>query len=232
MTSSVTRLRPGTGRKPADSPLAAVRLNRRLTIEEAAARANLPVDDVRCLEEGRIYRFLSVDRALAAALVYATALGVSEREARRLAGLPVGAEPVFPLRRWIVLMAFGLALFALVWFGLRPKIFPGTSPTAGSPPAATTEASALPQPWQIRVDVYNGTGLANAAGRIANRIAGFAYRIGNLGNATRSDYTATRVYYPPGAEATARRLAAQLGIGIEALPGGKDRHRLVVIVGR
>jgi hypothetical protein len=40
------------------------------------------------------------------------------------------------------------------------------------------------------------------------------------------------VYYPPGAEGIARRLARELGIGVTALPGGDDPHRLVVIVGR
>ncbi len=74
------------------SPLGAVRMKRRLTLEEAAARARLELDDVRALEENRIYRFPSVDEALAAILVYATALGVSEREARELAGMPVPTQ--------------------------------------------------------------------------------------------------------------------------------------------
>ncbi len=64
-------------------------MRRQLTIEEAAARAGLDPEDLRCLEEGRIYRFPPVNDALAAALTYATALGISKREARRITGLPV-----------------------------------------------------------------------------------------------------------------------------------------------
>jgi transcriptional regulator with XRE-family HTH domain len=231
MISSVSKLRLPIRDEPEESsPLAALRLRRKLSLEEAAARTNLPLEDIRALEEGRIYRFRSVDAALAAALVYATALGISEREARRSGGLPVGPEPTLPVRRWLALGAFAAAVFALLWFGVKPKLSSAPAPVAGSR-ASTQSGSALPDPWQIRVDVYNGTQQPNGAARIANRVAGLAYRIGNLGNATRSDYTRTRVYYPPGAEAIARRLAAQLGVGIEALPGGKDRRRLVVIVG-
>jgi hypothetical protein len=51
-------------------------------------------------------------------------------------------------------------------------------------------------------------------------------------NADRGDYRTTRVYYPPGAEALARRLAQELGVRTAALPGGEDPLRLVVIVGR
>jgi len=233
-TSTASRFRRAVADEPdAASPLTLLRLRRRLGIEEAAARANLSLEDVRALEEGRIYRFRSVDDALARAFVYATALGLSDREARSLAGLPPGSEPRSRIaRRAAVLAAFAAALFALVWFGVRPG---GLGGHAATPPvgagAAGSSSPALPQPWQIRVDVYNGTKKPNAAARVANRIAGLAYRIGNLGDATRSDYTTTRVYYPPGAESIARRLAAQLGVAVEALPGGKDSRRLVVIVG-
>ena len=58
-----------------------------------------------------------------------------------------------------------------------------------------------------------------------------AYRIGDVDNADRRDYLETRVYFPPGAEAIAGRLAQELGVAITALPGGKDDRRLVVIVG-
>src|SRR5205085_7165338 len=112
-----------------------MRLRRRLGIEEAAARANLSLEDVRALEEGRIYRFRSVDDALARALVYAAALGLSEREARSVAGLPPGSKPRSRIvRRAAVLAAFAAALFVLVWFGVRPGGFGGhaAAPSAGS----------------------------------------------------------------------------------------------------
>ncbi len=217
------------------SPLGAARLRRRLTLEEAAARAHMNVDQVKSLEENCLYRFGSNADALAAALVYATALGISEREARQIAGSPVSSRLVetWSLRRTIATAAFLAAAGALVWFGLRPELRPGAS--AASPSASPTPAAAvvttLPQPWEIQVDVYNGTGSGNAAASTANRVAGLAYQIGKVANAKRDDYTKTLVYYPPGAEAIAARLAKSLGVGTAALPGGNDPKRLVVIVG-
>jgi hypothetical protein len=218
-----------------ESPLGAVRLRRRLTLEEAAARARLHVDDVKALEENRLYRFPSVERAVAATLVYGTALGVSEREARQLAGLPVPpltAGPRFrQARRYlpgatIVLLAATVALLA---------VRPGPIGASDGPVPVRTSAEAaveLPPPWQIRVDVYNGTKTPNAATTIANEIGGpLAYRIGDVDNADRSDYIETRVYFPPGAQAIASRLAEELGVSITALPGGTDKERLIVIVG-
>jgi len=217
------------------SPLGAARLRRRLTLEEAAARAHMAVDQVKSLEENCMYRFGSNADALAAALVYATALGISEREARQIAGLPVGSRLVetWSLRRSMAIVAFLAAVSVLVLFGIRPELRPdapvGASPAASQTPIGPT--TALPQPWEIQVDVYNGTGAGNAAASMANKVAGLAYQIGKVANARRDDYKRTLVYYPPGARAIASRLAKQLGAGTAALPGGDNPKRLVVIVG-
>lgn len=219
------------------SPLGAARLRRRLTVEEAAARARMEIDQVKSLEENCMYRFGSNADALAAALVYATALGISEREARQIAGLPVASRLVdtWSLRRTMAIFAFLAALGMLLWFGFRPEL--GGDGQAASPapagasqtPAAPTQA--LPEPWEIQVDVYNGTGAGNAAASMANKVAGLAYQIGNVGNAKRDDYTKTLVYYAPGGQEIAARLANELGVGSAALPGGDNPNRLVVIVG-
>jgi LytR cell envelope-related transcriptional attenuator len=218
-----------------ESPLGAVRIRRRLTVEEAAARARLHVDDVKALEENRLYRFPSIERAVAATLVYGTALGISEREARELAGLPV--PPLTPgsrfgkVRRYLPGVAIVLLAATVALLAIRP------GPVGASPAPAQVQSSAqarvkLPPPWEIRVDVYNGTTTPNAATEIANEIGGpLAYRIGDVANADRDDYVETRVYFPPGAEAIASRLAEELGVSITALPGGKDERRLIVIVG-
>ena len=211
------------------SPLAAARIRRRLTVEEAAARAGLDVEDVRCLEESRVYRFPSVDEALAATLVYATALGISEREARSLAGLPVAPVSAWTLRRSLAALAFLAACLVLV------LAFGGSAlrPDEGRETSSVVAGKKLPPPWEIRVDVYNGTGVPNAATLVANELGGpLAYRIGTVENADRTDYLETRVYYPPGSEDIAKRLADQLGVETAALPGGKHENRLVVIVGR
>ena len=216
----------------AHSPLVAARLRRRLSIEQAAERASLDVNAVKNLEESRTYVFPSTADAIAAAVVYASSLGITEREARELAGLPVvSVMERWSLRRWAIVLGFVVALAALMIFVLRPQFLPA-EPTAPPPAAAQPAAAPLPERWEIQVDVYNGTARGNAAAGIANEIAGLAYRIGEVGNAKQRNYVATRVYYPPGAEGIAERLAGEIGVGTTALPGGDDPNRLVVIVGR
>ncbi len=210
------------------SPLGAARVRRRLTVEEVAARSGLDLEDVRSLEEGRIYRFPSVSDALAATLVYATALGISEREARGLAGLR-GGRRVWSFGRLGAILAFALAAGLLGWFLVLPQVREAGAPAG---PASAEVQTKLPPPWEVRVDVLNGTAVANAATNLANEIGGpLAYRLGTVENADRLDYVQTRVYYPPGSEAIAARLADALGIEMTALPSGKDAKRLLVIVG-
>ena len=219
----------------ASSPLGAARLRRRLTIEEAAARAEMDVDALRSLEENRVWRFGSNADAIASALVYAAALGVSEREARELAGLPVRPRLIEPWwrRRWLAVGSAACALAAGVALFLQPSLGRNESRAAIPPAVQSKPAPAkLPERWEIQVDVYNGTRVGNAAASVANDVAGLAYRMGEVGNAKRRDYTKTLVYYPPGGEEIGRRLASELGVGTAALPSGDDPLRLVVIVGR
>src|SRR6266540_5031807 len=95
-----------------ESPLARARLHRQLTVEETARRAGITAEEVRWLEEGRVYRFPHPDDALIATVLYASALGMDNREARELAGLPVPALPVErnPLPRLVVVGAVAIAL--------------------------------------------------------------------------------------------------------------------------
>jgi transcriptional regulator with XRE-family HTH domain len=218
----------------AHSPLVAARLRRRLSVEEAAARASLDVNAVKSLEESRTYVFPSTADAIATAVVYASSLGITEREARELAGLPFeSVVERWSLRRWALVLGFTAALAALMIFVLRPQFFPESPPAPPAPVAKTSiPAEPLPERWEIQVDVYNGTRTGNAASGMANALAGLAYRIGDVRNADRRNYSETRVYYPPGGEAIAERLADELDVGTTALPGGDDPLRLVVIVGR
>jgi hypothetical protein len=62
-------------------------------------------------------------------------------------------------------------------------------------------------------------------------VAGLAYQIGKVGNAKSDNYRKTLVYYPPGGQEIAARLARELGVGTAALPGGDNPNRLVLIVG-
>jgi hypothetical protein len=218
----------------ASSPLVAARLRRRLTLEEAAALTSLEIDDIKSLEESRTYRFPSTADAIAAIVVYASALGITEREARELAGLPVSSVVErWSLRRWAIVLGFLTVLAAFLVFVLRPQLFPAGPPAPAAPAVKPAPAAVpLPERWEIQVDVYNGTRQGNAASSLANEIAGMAYGIGEVRNADRRNYAETRVYYPPGAEAIAQRLASELGVATTALPGGDDPSRLVVIAGQ
>jgi hypothetical protein len=193
------------------------------------------VETVRSLEEARVYRFESSHAALAAATLYATSLGLTEREARVLAGLSVRPRLVDALlsRRALASLAFCGALGAAAWFAVTGHVDRGGVPPApaAAAPAAPAADPSLPPAWQVEVAVYNGSEHRGAAAAAANEIAALAYRIGAVENAPRRDYPDTRVYYAPGGEAIAERLADQLSVGTAALPGGDDPNRLVVIVG-
>src|SRR4029079_8461663 len=94
------------------------------------------------------------------------ARGLSAREARKIAGLPVASRLVDPwsLRRSMAICAFLAAAGTLVWFGFRPELRSESAAAAAPAAASQTPAdptTALPDPWEIQVDVYNGTGAGN-----------------------------------------------------------------------
>src|SRR5215210_544694 len=206
------------------SALARARLQRQLTPEDAARRAGLTPDEVEWLEEGRLYRFRSSERATLALLLYATAMRIDRREARRLAGLPVGPLSNNPRARLAVTAAVAATALAVVLAVVLP-------PRIGGDSHAQAAGRTLPPPWRISVDVLNGGGDINYTRRVADRIGSMAYQIKKVSRAGRFDYPETSVYFPPGGEGIGRRLATQLGVTARPLPGGKNPRRLVVIVG-
>lgn len=208
-----------------ESPLARARLQRQLTVEETARRAGITADEVRWLEEGRVYRFPRPDDALAATVLYASALGIENREARELAGLPVPPLPIErnPLPRIVVI---GAAVIALVVLATLLAI----SRSGGDDPASKPGAI-LPPPWRIQVTVLNGSGDINYTRQVASRIGAFGYGIKKVGRADAFTYPQTAVYFPPTCEAVAVRLAKQLGVTTKPLPGGTGPCQLYVIVG-
>ena len=211
------------------SPLAAARLQRQLTVDDAARRAGLSADEVGWLEEGRVYRFPSTDAALLALLLYASALEIDRREARELAGLPVPPrplDPVNPLARVIGAAALAALLTALILTVLAPGLTGGGAKTVTAPAGPP-----LPPPWKISVDVLNGSGDINYTRRVASRIGAMAYQVHRVARANRFDYPQTAVYYEPRGRDVAVRLARQLGVVTKPLPGGTNARRLVVIVG-
>ena len=214
---------------PADgeSPLARARLHRQLTVEEAARRAGVPADEVRWLEEGRLYRFPSPDRALLTTVLYTSALGIDHREALELAGLPVPPKPLEsnPWRRLAAIAAIaGLVIAAALAVVLARS-------HTNAPAAPIASAASLPAPWTIHVVVLNGSGDIVFTRTVASRIQALSYTVVDVGKASSFSYTQTEVYYPPGGQAIGLRLAKQLGAQLSPLPGGTNPRRLVVIVG-
>jgi transcriptional regulator with XRE-family HTH domain len=212
------------------SPLASVRLRRRLTIEEAAKRAGISADEASWLEEGRVYRFRSPDEALVACVLYASALEIDGREARELAGLPVPPKPlgVNPQARLVAVAAVAALMSAL---GVAVTFTHFHLGSNGAKVAAKPAAPKLPPVWKIQVDVLNGSGDINYTRQIASKIGALGYRIGRVAKASRFDYPRTKVYYEPGGLAVAVRLARALGVVTSPLPGGSNPRRLVMIVG-
>jgi transcriptional regulator with XRE-family HTH domain len=205
------------------SPLASARLQRKLTVDEAARRAGLTSDQIEWLEEGRVYRFPSADDALIAVLLYATALGIDQDEARGLARLPVLPRPQRYPRTRIVSAAAGVLLIVALAVTLAGGF--GTDTKKG------TQTKALPPPWKFRVDVLNGGGDIYYTRALASKIGALGYKIKRVAKANRFDYPSTAVYFEPGGDAYGNRLARQLGVQAKPLPGGSDPHRLVVIAG-
>lgn len=207
-------------------PLAAARMRRQLTVESAAKLARLTPDEVTWLEEGRLYRFPSSDSALLALLLYSTGLGISRREARALAGLPLVTRP----RREQVRQFAGMVIGAVVLLAAAGAfVLPGLVHGASRPPAVVE--AGLPPTWKVEVDVLNGSGNMNYTRSVASKIGALAYRIERVTRADRFDYPETAVYFHPGGERIAERLARELGVGIRPLPGRGSARRLVVVVG-
>jgi hypothetical protein len=222
--------RPMELARPLDktSPLAAARLHRQLTVDEAARRAGLTADEIEWLEDGRVYRFPSADAALLATLLYATAIGVDHREARILAGLPVAPRPVESVARGRRLLVLGVVAAAIAALVAVLIVVPGSG---RRPESALVADSLLPAPWKVQVDVLNGSGDINYTRQVASRIQSLAYRIGRVTRAPRFGQSHTVVYFEPGGDGIAARLARQLGVTTSPLPGGRNPLRLVVIVG-
>lgn len=205
------------------SPLARARVQRQLTVEQAGRRAGLTTEEVGWIEDGRLYRFGSSEKATLALLLYATALDISRREARRLAGLPL-LESTSGNRLAVLGGVVAVVLAVAAVFTLPQLLSRGD----GSTPAA---AQSLPAPWKISVVVLNGGGDINYTRRVADQIGSMAYQIKRVSRAGRFDYPETAVYFPPGGEAIGLRLAEQLGVDARPLPAGKNPRRLVVIAG-
>jgi len=206
------------------SPLASARLQRKLTVDDTARRAGLTSDQIEWLEEGRVYRFPTTDDALVAVVLYATALGIDQDEARGLARLPVLPRPERYPRSRVISAAAGVVLLAVLVVTLLGGF-------GGNTKKRNLQTKALPPTWKFHVDVLNGGGDIYYTRALASKIGALGYKIKRVAKANRFDYPTTAVYFEPGGDAYGNRLARQLGVQAKPLPGGSDPRRLVVIAG-
>ena len=214
------------------SPLASARLQRKLTVDEAARRAGISPEQIRWLEEGRVYRFPVADDALIAVVLYATALGIEQDEARALARLPVEPKPPRASPTRIVAVAAAIMLLAALGVALLGGFGESSRGLGlGGRNAENHATQPLPPTWKLSVDVLNGGGDIYYTRALASKIGGLGYKIRRVRKANRFDYPATAVYFEPGGDAYGARLARQLGVEAKPLPGGSNPRRLVVIVG-
>src|SRR6476619_5674075 len=201
------------------SPLASARLQRKLTVEEAARRAGLTPEQIEWLEEGRVYRFPAAEDALVAVVLYATAIGIDQDEARGLARLPIETQPPRYPRTRIASAAAGVVVLAALAVSLLGGLgLGGDSKQHASRPLLPT--------WRLNVD-----GDIYYTRAVASKIGGLGYKIERVAKANRFDYPNTAVYFEPGGEAYGARLARQLGDQARPLPGGSNPRPLVVIAG-
>lgn len=101
---------------------------------------------------------------------------------------------------------------------------PEPAPAAKRPRSATV------------VLVLNGNGRTGAAAAAAERVTHRGYRLGRVGNASRSDFARSIVMYRPGFAGEGRRLAQDLGVKqvgpLDGMrPGELGRAQVVFILG-
>jgi hypothetical protein len=137
--------------------------------------------------------------------------------------VPALAPRRSPLPRLIVVGAILIALAIGGAVVVVPHAGGGHATAAASTPI-------LPPPWRVDVNVLNGSGDINYTRQVASHVQSFGYQIKSVGRADSFNYPQTAVYFPPGCEALATRLAKQLGVATDPLPGGSG-CTLYVIVG-
>jgi hypothetical protein len=108
-------------------------------------------------------------------------------------------------------------------------------PTESPSPTATATPKAKPKPpavqrGEVYVEVYNNSGVAGLAGRVADRASDIGWQVVGSDN-WYGTIPATTVYYPQRLERAAKTLALDLGVRRTALAvDPMRRDRLTVIL--
>lgn len=142
----------------------------------------------------------------------------------------------------VALIAIGLAHFAhaSTTSGVAAA---GTQHRAATTPARPAAHAVEPKPVaraplrpvsQTRVLVLNGNGVTGAAGAEAARLQARGYRIAGAADAERHDYSQSMVFFVPGWQREALRLAHSIGIPvvapIDGIRGAQLRGSKVVLL--
>lgn len=138
-----------------------------------------------------------------------------------------------PLSRAVVIGTI-FVIVALVAAFLIAIASVGGSPEPGAtlPGDTTTDASAVPDPVPLRVEVLNGAGKAGLARHATQQLRGNGFDVVFFGNAGRFDYDRSVVLDRSGAGAAALAVAAALGIdSVEAVPDASLLLDVSVILG-
>lgn len=98
-------------------------------------------------------------------------------------------------------------------------------------PAAATAAVAATSP-RPRLEILNGNGMPGVAAAMARSLAAGALQVVRTRNAASFQVARTRVEYRPAQEQLARRLARQLGPGVEAVAFDCPASEVSLILGR
>lgn len=97
------------------------------------------------------------------------------------------------------------------------------SSSATKPSTVTTRSSSSVSPVVsssnslVTVRVFNGTDVAGAAGKFTSQLAKIGYDVVAASNATTQNLSKTSVYYSPGYESQAAKLAAAIGLAASSI---------------
>jgi LytR cell envelope-related transcriptional attenuator len=162
---------------------------------------------------------IDASRPWRTAAIVASAVAALELVALLVIGIALVAGPVVDRIR-------AAAAPAAVEVAAKPGPEPAKTSPAQAKPAQKPKPLPLLTRRQTTVMILNGNGRTGEAASAAVVVRARGYRIGEVGNAARSDYGRSVVMYRPGREREARRLARDTGVRLVGPLDGLRVRRL------
>lgn len=133
-----------------------------------------------------------------------------------------------PLSRAVVIgTIFVIVALATAFLIAIASVGGSPEPGATLPGDTTTDASAVPDPVPLRVEVLNGAGKAGLARHATQQLRGNGFDVVFFGNAGRFDYDRSVVLDRSGAGAGAAALAVAAALGIDSVEAVPDASLLL-----